>query len=440
MLSKMNIDILIHARWIIPVEPEDTVYENYALAVKNDKIVALLSSKDAKRKFKAKEELTLENHALIPGLINTHTHAAMTLFRGLANDLPLMDWLNNHIWPSEKKWISPMFVKDGTKLAVAEMIRSGTTCFNDMYFFSDNTAEVCVNIGMRAVIGLIVIDHPTSWASNSDEYITKGEYIHDTFKHNPLISTTFAPHAPYTVSDDSLKRIAVLAEELDIPIHMHIHETNDEIEQSINQYGKRPLSRLSDLGLLSSRLIAVHMTQLEKNEIDELKKTGVSVAHCPESNLKLASGLCPIGELQKNNINVCIGTDGAASNNDLDMIGEMHTAALLAKGVSNDCICSDSHTTLRMATLNGAKALGLSELIGSLKKGKQADVVAIDLNQIETIPLYEPLSQIIYAADRRQISDVWIAGKRLLENRELTTLKYGELLENSKLWGRKIKN
>ena len=436
----MNIDILIHAKWIIPVEPEDTVYENYALAVKNDKIVALLSSKDAKRKFKAKEELTLENHALIPGLINAHTHAAMTLFRGLANDLPLMDWLNNHIWPSEKKWISPVFVKDGTKLAIAEMIRSGTTCFNDMYFFSDNTAEVCVNIGMRAVIGLIVIDIPTSWASTSDEYITKGEYIHDTFKHNPLISTAFAPHAPYTVSDDSLKRIAVLAEELDVPIHMHIHETNDEIEQSIKQYGKRPLSRLSNLGLLSSRLIAVHMTQLEKNEIDELKRTRVSVAHCPESNLKLASGLCPIGELQKNNINVCIGTDGAASNNDLDMIGEMHTAALLAKGVSNDCICSDSHTTLRMATLNGAKALGLNKLIGSLKKGKQADVVAIDLNQIETIPLYEPLSQIIYAADRRQISDVWIAGKRLLENRELTTLKYEELLENSKLWGEKIKN
>ncbi len=436
----MNIDILIHARWVIPVEPEDTVYENYALAVKNDKIVALLSSKDAKRKFKAKEELTLENHALIPGLINAHTHAAMTLFRGLANDLPLMDWLNNHIWPSEKKWVSPVFVKDGTKLAIAEMIRSGTTCFNDMYFFSDNTAEVCVNIGMRAVIGLIVIDIPTSWASTSDEYITKGEYIHDTFKHNPLISTAFAPHAPYTVSDDSLKRIAVLAEELDIPIHMHIHETNDEIEQSIKQYGKRPLSRLSDLGLLSSRLIAVHMTQLEKNEINELKKTRVSVAHCPESNLKLASGLCNIGELQKNNINVCIGTDGAASNNDLDMIGEMHTAALLAKGVSNDCICSDSHTTLRMATLNGAKALGLNKLIGSLKKGKQADVVAIDLNQIETIPLYEPLSQIIYAADRRQISDVWIAGKRLLKNRELTTLKYEELLENSKLWGEKIKN
>jgi|TARA_B100000929_G_scaffold189284_1_gene149934 5-methylthioadenosine/S-adenosylhomocysteine deaminase len=435
----MNVDTLVHARWIIPVEPKNTVYENYALAVKNDKIVALLSSKDAKKKFTAKEELTLENHALIPGLVNAHTHAAMSLFRGLANDLPLMDWLNNHIWPAEKKWISPKFVKDGTKLAVAEMIRSGTTCFNDMYFFSDNTAEVCVNIGMRVVIGLIVIDLPTSWASNSDEYLTKGEFIHDTFKHNPLISTAFAPHAPYTVSDDSLKRIAVLAEELDIPIHMHIHETSDEIEQSINQYGKRPLERLSDLGLLSSRLIAVHMTQLEQNEIDEIKKTRVSVVHCPESNLKLASGFCPVGKLQKNNINVCIGTDGAASNNDLDMLGEMHITALLAKGVNNDCACSDAHTTLRMATLNGAKALGMSESIGSLKKGKQADVVAIDLNQIETIPLYEPLSQIIYAADRRQISDVWVAGKRLLENRELTTLKHEELLENSKLWGEKIK-
>ena len=435
----MNIDILIHAKWIIPVEPKETVYENYALAIKNDKIVALSNSEDARRKFIAKEELFLENHALIPGLVNAHTHAAMSLFRGLANDLPLMDWLNNHIWPAEKKWVSADFVKDGTELAIAEMIRSGTTCFNDMYFFPDSTAEICANIGMRVVIGLIVIDIPTSWANSSDECLVKGEFIHDAYKHNPLISTAFAPHAPYTVSDDSLKRIMVLAEELDIPIHMHIHETTDEIEKSINQYGKRPLERLSDLGLLSSRLIAVHMTQLEKNEIEELKKTRVNVAHCPESNLKLASGFCPVGKLQKNNINVCIGTDGAASNNDLDMLGEMHTSALLAKGVANDCTCSDAHTTLKMATLNGAKALGLSESIGSLKKGKQADIVAIDLNQIETIPLYEPLSQIIYAADRRQISDVWIAGKRLLENKKLTTLKYEQLVEKSILWEKKIK-
>ena len=435
----MNIDTLIHAKWIIPVEPKETVYENFAIAIKNDKIIALLSSKDARKKFIAKEELILENHALIPGLVNTHTHAAMSLFRGLANDLPLMNWLNKHIWPAEKKWISADFVKDGAQLAIAEMIRSGTTCFNDMYFFPDSTAEVCANIGMRVVIGLIVIDVPTSWASNSDEYLAKGESIHDAFKHNPLISTAFAPHAPYTVSDDSLKRIAVLAEELDIPIHMHIHETADEIEQSINQYGKRPLERLSDLGLLSSRLIAVHMTQLEKNEIEEIKKTRVNIVHCPESNLKLASGFCPVGVLEKNNINVSIGTDGAASNNDLDMLGEMHTSALLAKGVANDCTCSNAHTTLKMATLNGAKALGLNKSIGSLKKGKQADIVAIDLNQIETTPLYDPLSQIIYSADRRQISDVWIAGKRLLEKKKLTTIKYEQLIEKSKLWEKKIK-
>ena len=436
----MNVDTLIHARWIIPVEPENTVFEDYALAIKNDKIVALLNSDDARNKISAKEELVLENQALVPGFVNAHTHAAMSLFRGLANDLPLMNWLNNYIWPAEKKWIDSEFVKDGSKLAIAEMLRGGTTCFNDMYFFSDSTAEVCVNAGMRAVIGLIVIDLPTSWASNSDEYLTKGESIHDSFKHNPLINTAFAPHAPYTVSNDSLERIAVLAEELDIPIHMHIHETDDEIKQSLKQYGKRPLKRLSELGLLNSRLIAVHMTQLEQYEIEELKKTKVNIAHCPESNLKLASGFCPIGKLHKSNINVCIGTDGAASNNDLDMLGEMRTSAILSKGVANDCTCSDAHTSLKMATLNGAKALGLSKEIGSLKKGKQADIVAIDLNQIETIPLYEPLSQIVYAADRRQISNVWIAGKRLLKDRKLTTLKYDELIENAKLWEKKINN
>jgi 5-methylthioadenosine/S-adenosylhomocysteine deaminase len=309
-----------------------------------------------------------------------------------------------------------------------------------MYFFPDSTAEICASVGMRAMIGLIIIDLPTLWANSSDEYLAKGEYVHDSFRHNPLISTAFAPHAPYTVSDDSLKRIAVLAEELDIQIHMHIHETSDEINQSINQYGKRPLDRLSELGLLSSRLIAVHMTQLEKNEIDKLRKLGVSIVHCPESNLKLASGFCPVGKLHDNNINVCIGTDGAASNNDLDMLGEMRTATLLAKGIANDSTCSDVHKTLKMATLNGAKALGLSESIGSLKKGKQADIVALNLNQLETTPLYEPLSQIIYASDRQQVSDVWVAGKRLLKDKKLITLNSEELMENAKLWQEKIKN
>ena len=436
---KMNVDTLIHARWIIPVEPANTVYENYSIAIKDDKIEGILPTNDAKKKFTATTEHNLEDHALIPGLINSHTHAAMTLLRGLADDLPLMEWLNEHIWPTEQKWVNPEFVKDGTEIAVAEMIRGGTTCFNDMYFFPDQTAEVCANIGMRVVVGLILIDFPTAWANDPDEYLLKGEQVHDTYRHNPLVNTAFAPHAPYTVSDEPLKRIYVVAEELDIPIHMHIHETAFEIEQSIEQHGKRPLQRLSELGLISPRMLAVHMTQLEQSEIEELAKLGVSVAHCPESNLKLASGFCPAAQLHNAGVNVCIGTDGTASNNDLDMIGEMRTAALLAKGVANDSTVLDAHTTLKMATLNGAKALGLNESIGSLKKGKQADIVAINLNQLETAPMYDPLSQIIYAGNREQVSDVWIAGKQVLKNRELTTMEYSRLMEKAKSWETKIK-
>lgn len=435
----VNIDTLISAKWIIPVEPERTVHSNYSIAIKDDIIQAILPTDDAHKKYKAAEEVNLDQHALIPGLINAHTHAAMNLFRGLADDLPLMDWLNNHIWPAEGKWVSPEFVNDGTKLAVAEMLRGGTTCFNDMYFFPDHTAEVCANIGMRVVVGLILIDFPTAWAENADEYIVKGEEVHDNYRHNPLVNTAFAPHAPYTVSDEPLQRINVLAEELDIPIHMHIHETAFEVEQSIKQHDKRPLQRLSELGLLSSRILAVHMTQLEQSEIEQLAKLGVSVAHCPESNLKLASGFCPVGDLVKAGVNVCLGTDGVASNNDLDMIGEMRTAALLAKAVANDSTCLDAHTTLKMATLNGAKALGLNDSIGSLKKGKQADIVAINLNQLETVPLYDPVSQIIYSGNRQQVTDVWVAGKQLLKNRELTTMNYGRLMEKAGSWESKIK-
>lgn len=435
----MNVDSLIHAKWIIPVEPKNTVYENYSIAIKDGKIEAILATDKAREKYTAAEEHNLQQHALIPGLINAHTHASMNLFRGLADDLPLMDWLNNHIWPAETKWVDPEFVKDGTELAIAEMIRGGTTCFNDMYFFPDQTAEVCTHVGMRVVVGLILIDFPTAWAKDADDYIFKGEQVHDKFKHDSLINTAFAPHAPYTVSDEPLKRISVIAEELDIPIHMHIHETAFEVAQSVEQHGKRPLQRLSELGLLSPRMLAVHMTQLNQEEIKELAKLSVSVAHCPESNLKLASGFCPVGDLIKAGVNVCLGTDGVASNNDLDMIGEMRTAALLAKGVASDSTCVDADTALKMATLNGAKALGLDETIGSLKKGKQADIVAINLDQLETAPLYEPVSQIVYSANRQQVSDVWISGKQLLKNRELTTMEYSKLMEKAKKWEVKIK-
>jgi len=439
----MNIDTLINARWVIPVDaknnhPENNILEHHSLAINDGKIIAILPTDKAKTKYTAAKEHQLENHAVMPGLINCHTHAAMTLFRGLADDLPLMEWLNQHIWPAEQKWIGPEFVNDGTRHAIAEMIRGGTTCFNDMYFFPDQAAEVAVETGIRAMIGLILIDFPTAWAKDADEYLLKGEQVHDKYRHNSHIHTAFAPHAPYTVSDEPLQRINILAEELDIPVHMHIHETADEVSQSEEQHGRRSIQRLHELGLLSPRLLAVHMTQLTKDEIALLSAQGVHVVHCPESNLKLASGFCPVNDLLQEDINVALGTDGAASNNDLDMLGEMRTAALLAKGTSGNSSVLPAHKALEMATINGAKALGIDHITGSLTKGKAADVIAIDLDTIESQPLYDPISHIVYAANRNQVSDVWVAGKQLLKDRVLTSIEEKTVLNKSREWQEKI--
>ncbi len=435
----MQIDLLIHARWVIPVEPENTVYEHHSLAINNGRITDLLPTEAARQKYTAHDTITLEHHALIPGFINAHGHAAMSLFRGLADDLPLMDWLNKHIWPAEGRWVSPEFVADGTRHSIAEMIRGGTTCFNDMYFFPDHVAETAIECGMRACVSLIMIDFPTAWARDPEEYFLKGEQVHDKYKLNPLIRTAFGPHAPYTVSDGPLKKIATLAEELDIPIHMHVHETAFEVAQSIEQHGKRPLQRLLELGLISNRLMAVHMTQLADEDIDMLAKYSVSVLHCPESNLKLASGYCPVHKLHQAGVNVALGTDGAASNNDLDMFGEMRTAAFLGKGVANDPTALPAHQVLKMATLNGARALGMSDRLGSLTVGKEADITAIDLGQLETQPLYHPISQIVYACNRHQVTDVWIAGKQVLKNRELITMDESALLAKAAEWQDKIR-
>ena len=444
----MNIDTLINARWVIPVDtannnrannkPGNNILEYHSLAINDGKILAILPTEKAQNKYMAFDVHHLESHAVMPGLINCHTHAAMTLFRGLADDLPLMEWLNEHIWPAEQQWIGPEFINDGTRLAIAEMIRGGTTCFNDMYFFPDQVAEVAVETGIRAVVGLIMIDFPTAWAKDADEYLAKGEQVHDKYRHNSLLHTAFAPHAPYTVSDAPLQRISVLAEELDIPIHMHIHETADEIKQSEKLHCKRSIQRLHELGLLSPRLMAVHMTQLTEDEIALLSTQGVHVVHCPESNLKLASGFCPVSELLQQGINVALGTDGAASNNDLDMLGEMRTAALLAKGITGNCSALPAHQALEMATINGAKALGIDHITGSLTIGKAADVIAVNLDTIESQPLYDPVSHIIYAASRNQVSDVWIAGKQLLRNRELTSIDENIVLSKTCDWREKI--
>jgi len=428
------VDTLIEARWVAPVEPEDALLEDHALVIERGRILELLPAPEARAKYAPARRHERREHLLIPGLVNAHTHAAMNLFKGLADDVPLMDWLAEHIWPAENRWVSESFVRDGTRLAVAEMLRGGTTCFADMYFFPDEAGRIASEAGMRAVIGLILIDAATVWAADIDEYLAKASDVHDAFRNDPLVATAFAPHAPYTVPDHALARVAALAEELDLPVHMHVHETAGEVTRAVDAGGPRPLERLARLGLLTPRLVAVHMTALEADEIERVAAAGAHVVHCPESNLKLASGLCRVADLLAAGVNLAIGTDGAASNNDLDMIGEMRTAAFLAKAVAGDPRALPASRALAMATLGGARAFGLERSIGSLVPGKAADVIAVDLGPLETQPVYDPVAQLVYACGRHQVSDAWVAGRQLMRERALLTLDEAELVASARHW------
>lgn len=432
------IDLLIHARWVIPVEPHGAVLEHHAVAIDDGRIVAVLPIGDAAKRYAPREHVALDEHALIPGLINAHTHSPMALLRGLADDMPLMTWLRDHIWPVEAKVMGPEFVRDGSELAIAEMLRGGTTTCNENYFFPDVFAAVCRRIGFRAMAGLPIVEFPSAWAANADEYFDRALAVHDELKGDPLLSCAFAPHAPYTVSDASFERIRALSDQLDLPVHLHLHETAQEVEDARREHGARPFARMQGLGIVNDRLIAVHMTALTDAEITACAESGVSVVHCPESNLKLASGFCPAEKLRRAGVNVAIGTDGCASNNDLDMFGELRTAALLAKGVAGDASAFDAGYALRAATLNGARALGLSDAIGSIESGKQADLTAVRLDLPETQPLYHPVSQLVYAASRRQVSDVWIAGQRKLADGVLPGIDMDALLARTARWRERI--
>lgn len=433
-MSAQTVDLIVTGRWVVPVEPEGAVLEHHAVVVDAGRIVAVLPAAAALRQYAAREVVACDRHALIPGLVNAHTHAAMSLMRGYADDLPLMQWLQDYIWPAEQKWVSPEFVRDGTLLAAAEMLAGGTTCFGDMFFFPDDVARAAVTAGMRAVVGMIVIEFPSAYASDSDDYLRKGIDFHDHYRDHPLVRTALAPHAPYTVADEALGRIVTYAAELNVPVHMHVHETEAEVRESVAKIGARPLTRLERLGLLSPQLMAVHMTQLEQHEIAMLAAQGVHVLHCPESNMKLASGFCPVARLTAAGVNVALGTDGAASNNDLDMFGEMRSAALLAKAVAGDASAVPAAAALRMATLNGARALGLEELVGSLVPGKAADLVAVDLGGITTQPVYNPVSHLVYATGRHQVTDVWVAGRPVLRARALLTLDEIDLAQRARQW------
>jgi 5-methylthioadenosine/S-adenosylhomocysteine deaminase len=438
MITTENVDTLIHAGWIIPVIPENHVLRDCSLAIKDGKIVAIVPQAEANKRFSADDILNLQQHLIIPGLINAHGHAAMSLLRGFADDQPLQTWLKEHIWPAESQWVNEEFVKDGSELALAEMIRSGTTCFADMYFFPEASAKAAHEAGIRAQITFPIFDFPCAWGQGPDDYISKGLALHDDYRSNDLITIGFGPHAPYTVSDAPLQRIATIAEEMQAPIQIHLHETATEVEDAIAKDGKRPSQRLAELGLLSPLTQCVHMTQVNDEDIAILKASGAHIIHCPESNLKLASGFCPVDQLMQADINVAIGTDGAASNNDLDLLGELRTAALLAKGVSGNASALNAHQALRMATLNGAKAMGIDHITGSLEIGKAADIAAIAFDELEALPLYNPASQLIYSNHSHRATHSWVNGKCLLRDRELQTLSKHEIMTKAQRWQQKI--
>ncbi len=430
-------DTLIHPGWIVPVLPRGAVLENHSIAITGDRISALLPRSETGA-ISARRVLELPGHALMPGMINSHGHAAMSLLRGFADDLPLMPWLERHIWPAEAAHVSAGFVRDGVELAIAEMIRSGTTTFSDMYFFPDACAETAQRLGMRCQITFPILDFPTVWARDADEYISKGLALRDAIKHSELVSVGFGPHATYTVSEPSLVKVATLAAELDVAVQIHLHETRGEVLLAVEQNGERPLDSLHRLGLLGPRTQCVHMTDLGDQDIALLAATGAHVVHCPQSNMKLASGSCPVSKLLARGVNVALGSDSAASNNDLNLFGEMQSAALLAKLHDGDAAALPAFEALALATINGARALGLEDRIGSLETGKLADLIAVDLSQPETQPLYHPLSQLVYACNGSQVTHSWIGGVPVMEQRQLTQIDLGALAARTGAWRDRI--
>ncbi|MGE8478962.1 MAG: TRZ/ATZ family hydrolase [Pseudomonas shirazensis] len=433
--SVAPLDLLLVPTWLVPVEPAGVVLEGHALGLR-DGLIAWLGPRE--RAPAALQVRELPDCLLCPGLINAHGHAAMSLFRGLADDLPLMTWLREHIWPAEGRWVDPGFVRDGTDLAIAEQLKGGITCFADMYFYPREACEQVEQSGIRAQVAVPLLDFPIPGAATADDALHQAIELFGELRHHPRITIALGPHAPYTVGDETLEKIRVIADQLDAPLHMHIHETASEVEQAVAEHGERPLARLARLGLLGPSLQAVHMTQISDDDLALLVESNTSVIHCPESNLKLASGFCPVERLWQAGVNVAIGTDGAASNNDLDLLGETRTAALLAKAVAGSASALDAHRALRMATLNGARALGLDTQIGSLELGKAADLVAFDLSGLAQQPVHDPVSQLIYATSRDCARHVWVAGEQLLEERRLTRMDEAALTAMARAWGARI--
>jgi len=441
------VDLIVEPKYLLPVIPHG-VQQNKAVIVHEGIIIDILDVEEAKKKYNARELIRLADHVLMPGLINAHTHMGMTHLRGFADDLALFEWLSKHIWPAEGRFMSPEFVIAGVELALAEMIRSGTTAMADQYFFPESTASVIDKVGCRGCVGVGVLEFPNPFAKNADEYLSKAKDFALKWSKHDRITASIVPHAPYTVSDATFLKVKALAEEVNVVIQTHLHETSTEKNDSISGAASgskhlssektSPLVNLHRMGLLNKKTMAVHMTVLDDSEIKIVADTGLHVVHCPVSNLKLAAGICPVAKLVKAGVNVALGTDSASSNNSLNLFEEMKLAAILAKVHSGDPTAVNAMTAIEMATINGARAMSLDHKIGSLEVGKCADFIALNFGDVELTPCYNIPSHIVYCAGRENVSDVWVQGRALLRNRKLQTLDYERVLREAKSWGIKI--
>lgn len=434
-----SVDLIIKADYVLTMDQDFAAIEHGAIAINDTMIVAVDTAGQITQQYSASKIINGEGKVAFPGLINTHTHAAMVYFRGLADDLPLKVWLEKHIWPAEAKWLSPAFVSDAVELACLEMLKSGITAYADMYFYGDAVARATKKIGMRAVVGAGVVDFPSATGNNADDYLANAERFIKKWKGDELIVPSIADHSAYACCPETLKKSKVLADSHDVMLQIHLSETDWEVNEILSRYGRRPVAHLDALGLLDERLIAAHCVWPDPDEINSLAKSKTNVSHCIQSNLKLASGIAPVVQMLKAGVNVSLGTDGAASNNSLSILSEMSTAARVHKAIAGDPSALTAEQAMLMATRYGADALGLGSLCGSLEAGKAADIVLADLRKPHLMPLYDVYSQVVYSMNAADIDTVLVGGQVVLEQRRLTTADEAEIMAKAGQWSSDIK-
>lgn len=435
----MNVDLIVKADYVLKMDSTLSVVNDGAIAVKDGKIIAVAAADSISNAYKSDKTIGGKDTVAFPGLVNTHTHAAMVYFRGLADDLPLKVWLEEHIWPAEGRWLGPEFVGDAVELACCEMLKAGITLYNDMYFFGDAVGKATRKLGMRAIVGVGILDFPSASANTTDEYFSNAENFIRDWTGDKLIVPSIAPHAPYTCSPDNMLKAKKIAEQYDVPLHVHLSETQWEVAEIRTRYGKSPIALLDSMGFLDKRVIAAHCVWPSDEEIEILARTGTGVSHCVESNLKLASGIAPVHKMLNAGVKVTFGTDGAASNNDINILSEMSTAAKLHKAVAGDPTVLDAKKAVLMATRWAAEALGLGSITGSIEEGKAADIVIADLRKPHLTPLYDIYSHIVYSLNAADVTSVIVNGEVLVDGGRLLSADEADLLDKAVAWGKKIK-